>query len=582
MTPEDAIKMASLRIDRDIPGLVKALSSEDSMMAMMAAETLGDLRALIALEPLLHAAEPGREPYRQYAAAEALGKLGDQRAVPHLIQLVESGDYGADAATEALGRLGDIAAVEPLRRRLIGDRMADRETAANALAALGAFDELSKFAASRARWAMPLAQWPAACALAQHSDVRSAAPLARLANGPEEYVIALEVIGRLKAHGQLSFVLARLRDDDDSVRYAAAEALAELVDPASLMPLARALTDSYPPAQQAAARAIVRLHGSDAILDRLQHGASVNERIGYCYAAALASAPYHQYNLARLVREDPSKTVRVEAATALAKAADPALARSLLPVLLQRLANEDDADFCVESVEILGILRLDEARSQLVNALSAARAKVRASAARSLGLIGGAESIPALLEALNDAAVPVVANALEALGRMKDPRALHAIIDLAISSSGDLQERAVNALTQFGPSLTEEAYVKLLTSSAADAVRVTAAEQLGKSRSGRSWAALQRALDDSSPTVAAAALTALIKLRDVRSVSILEKVLENPRIAMEFAGQAIPALAEIGGQAATRILAQTYASNTFYGNASLHFLSRDALKSLGR
>ena len=48
-------------------------------------------------------------------AAEALGYIGDARAVRPLIALLKNKDrYGHEAAAEALGKIGDDRAVEPL------------------------------------------------------------------------------------------------------------------------------------------------------------------------------------------------------------------------------------------------------------------------------------------------------------------------------------------------------------------------------------------------------------------------------------------------------------------------------------
>jgi HEAT repeat protein len=70
----------------------------------------------------------------RFAAAEALGKLGDPQAVPALIQAL--GDSGWDvrrAAAEALGKLGDPQAVPALSVRA----HAGEDAARDALQTLG-------------------------------------------------------------------------------------------------------------------------------------------------------------------------------------------------------------------------------------------------------------------------------------------------------------------------------------------------------------------------------------------------------------------------------------------------------------
>jgi hypothetical protein len=59
------------------------------------------------------------EGYVRRVAAEALGKLGDARAVPALIKrLADDEEYVRSAAAKALGESGDIKAVGPLETRL--------------------------------------------------------------------------------------------------------------------------------------------------------------------------------------------------------------------------------------------------------------------------------------------------------------------------------------------------------------------------------------------------------------------------------------------------------------------------------
>ena len=67
--------------------------------------------------PLIAALEDGDILVRQYAA-EALGEIGDARAVAPLIAALENDDYRKVRyeAAEALGKIGDERAVVPLAR----------------------------------------------------------------------------------------------------------------------------------------------------------------------------------------------------------------------------------------------------------------------------------------------------------------------------------------------------------------------------------------------------------------------------------------------------------------------------------
>lgn len=99
------------------PDFVK---SDDSMRLRCAAAAalgkLGDNRAII---PLMSVLNDKEQNYRlRLAAAESLGKLGDEYAVKPLIDILsddrEKSVYLKESVAKALGMLGDIRAIEPL------------------------------------------------------------------------------------------------------------------------------------------------------------------------------------------------------------------------------------------------------------------------------------------------------------------------------------------------------------------------------------------------------------------------------------------------------------------------------------
>src|SRR5688572_20083631 len=113
-------KVATLRLQRDVPGLLRLLSrttasgrTEEYIVAFRTVETLGDLADPLAVEPLIALLGNGPRNLETHVA-KALGTLGDQRAVPVLIDLLRkprpssASWYGGaqKAAAEALGRLG--------------------------------------------------------------------------------------------------------------------------------------------------------------------------------------------------------------------------------------------------------------------------------------------------------------------------------------------------------------------------------------------------------------------------------------------------------------------------------------------
>ena len=105
------VRMAVCQVLTDVGRLLGALSDEDEMVRRAAALRLGELRAAEAVEALLVELARG-----SWAAARALGEIGDERALEPLIEAL-SGPVDRVAA-EALGRLGDPRAAPALRAYL--------------------------------------------------------------------------------------------------------------------------------------------------------------------------------------------------------------------------------------------------------------------------------------------------------------------------------------------------------------------------------------------------------------------------------------------------------------------------------
>ena len=109
----DHAKVDLLERKKDVPKLIKALKNLDWHIRVAALNALGRLKDPRAVEPIIHVC--GFDQYWdvRWVAAEVLGDLGDRRAVGVLI---ESLDYQnvTPYAARALGRLGDPGAVEPL------------------------------------------------------------------------------------------------------------------------------------------------------------------------------------------------------------------------------------------------------------------------------------------------------------------------------------------------------------------------------------------------------------------------------------------------------------------------------------
>ena len=125
-----------LKSNRDVNGLIKALSDKKNEIRFSAAEALGDMGDIRAVEPLIVVLNADSSMYAREIAAKALGKLKDARAVDSLITALKktpSAGQLQENAAKALGEIKDTRAVEPLIAALFGGFPSKRQAAVKAL-----------------------------------------------------------------------------------------------------------------------------------------------------------------------------------------------------------------------------------------------------------------------------------------------------------------------------------------------------------------------------------------------------------------------------------------------------------------
>ena len=226
------------------------------------ANALAYLRERRAVEPLIAHLTAAVERLRggggaprdvgHHHAAGALGAIGDPRAVPVLIDMLEHdpsvASYGAwsagEIAASALARIGDRRAFEPLVRALDAAEELTRKAAAEALGKLG--DERSLAVLQRVLETGTGDVREGAClGLGHLRDPRAVEPLLRALADADHSVrrFAAEALGRSdpRAVGPLA---EALRDAESGVREAAAIALGTIGDPRAVPPLVEALGDA--------------------------------------------------------------------------------------------------------------------------------------------------------------------------------------------------------------------------------------------------------------------------------------------------------------------------------------------------
>jgi len=161
------------------------------------------------------------------AAAEALGQIGDVRAVEPLVTALKDKDKSVrKAAAEALGQIADPRALEPL---------------------IGTLQDRNAFV-----------RRAAAGALGHLPDPRAVDALAAILNDTLDRDAAFSALVTIGAPCVPALV-ATLKDDKFSVRTDAAKALGQIGDARAVEPLIATLRDSKEPVREAAAEALDRL-----------------------------------------------------------------------------------------------------------------------------------------------------------------------------------------------------------------------------------------------------------------------------------------------------------------------------------
>lgn len=125
--------------------LLTALNEGDIDLKQKAAQALGQLGDLRAVEPLLSILR-GTEIEIKHKAAQALGQLGDLRAVDMLLAALfdPNSDELRVSAARALGQLGDPQALDPLTSAREDKEMPVRVAAVKAIGQIGGTDGIKR------------------------------------------------------------------------------------------------------------------------------------------------------------------------------------------------------------------------------------------------------------------------------------------------------------------------------------------------------------------------------------------------------------------------------------------------------
>ncbi|HEX6622602.1 MAG TPA: sister chromatid cohesion protein PDS5, partial [Pyrinomonadaceae bacterium] len=478
-----ALALGEQRDVRATPALLGALGDADTNVRYHAIEALGKLRAAEAADSLASVAET-RDFFLAFPALDALTRIGDARVAPRVVPLLED-ELLREAAADVLGRLGDEEAVAPLAA-LLNRPGAPARVVAQSLAALhDRYEKLygeGAYIADLSRAAINPTGARTLLDALNESDAGGLRSLALVVGWLEGAAVEraltrllgqrdarAEVIEALVRHGSrvTDLLMEQLGSEDLEIRQSAVVALGRIGD-------ARA------------APALVEVLGEDPEL--LIHAADALAKIG---------DPRAFDALLGLVG-DPNAAVRQAVVGALNSLGSPEMPGRVLPLLEDEDPNVREsavkiagyfgypecADLLLErcrdreervrraAVEHLPFLEDERASPALVRALRDETPKVRAAAAGAMAQAEGLEVSRCLMEALADEDSWVRYFAARSLGRRMVVESMDALAGLARDDkSNHVRIAAVEALGHVGGQSAARFVAPLVKSDEPDIVR---------------------------------------------------------------------------------------------------------------
>lgn len=267
--------VGTLKEKRDIRALISALKSKDPEVQYHAAEALGDLGDERAVGALISALRDEELSGVRWKAAEALSKIGVPAVDPLIGELRNDDDDVRWKAAIALGEIGDQRAIGPLISLLGDPDRFVRSRAAYALGLIGgpAVDPL----VGALQKGDGNLRWGAAIALGKIHDIRAIDPLIRALADKYENVRA-ESARSLAAIGKpaLEPLVRFLKFSDRTIRIEVVTALGELKDTDAVQPLIQMLENADEEERKAIADALdaILIPSVEPLARRLRNGNS--------------------------------------------------------------------------------------------------------------------------------------------------------------------------------------------------------------------------------------------------------------------------------------------------------------------
>ena len=259
---------------------------------------------------------------------------------------------------------------------------------------------------------------------------------------------AAKVIDEFPAEELTEALIGALTATDETVRNAAARALADLKDPAAGAALLAALQGASDPFVLAATlRALRNLRHEPALQAGLrllahEHAAVRHEAVGLL---GYLRQPETMADIARLVLSDPQPEVRRQAVAALVSGDPDAVGWTLI-----RAVADADWQVRAESSSVIGRLKIAGGVSALIQATEDASWQVREKAVEALGQLGARKALPAIGRCAADEISNLRKAAVTAIGEIADAEGRRYLEPALRDSDPDVRKMARWALERLG------------------------------------------------------------------------------------------------------------------------------------
>jgi len=454
-------------------------------------------------------------------AAELLGRVGNAKAVPALLETVQATrNEDADVreiALRALARIGDARAVEPLIEAL--------KHAENWLA--------PRIADILVRHGEPVIE-----------------PMIAFLREQERHPArawAANILGELRAHRAFPVLVTSLKDLDDEVRAKAAGALGKMGDRRAVTYLLDHLLSDPAPFVRARIAGALGQFADHEVIDRLvralgdpawwvrMRSVEALEQIG-----AAAESPL------TVALDDPDPEIRIRAAVALERLGVPAR-------LVGEIERGEDGP---ETEVMLTKFGVAGARELLAEHLHHTSTRVRQAIIGAIRRADRSDLADELIERVSQDPEPAVrADALEALHAL----GVREAVPVALDSLGDADERVRAASTSLLGDLGGKELASVIQPRSTDReplVRAAAARALGLVHASSAEREFARLLRDPDPLVRAAAAEGVAEAEWKGATPLLVDLLSDAHDPVRVA--AARALGELGDVSAVDPLVHAY------------------------